>query len=86
MTQSNNNSLDQLIDPTFRNINRLFVLSLKNGKNDPVKNSFYNCYMRLVEIKYFNGLIYNKSCFDQAARSKLGTYGKLIEMSKMVTI
>ena len=42
--------------------------------------------MRLVEIKYFNGLIYNKSCFDQAARSKLGTYGKLIEMSKMVTI
>ena len=32
-TQSNNNNLDYLIDPIFRNINRLFVLSFKNGGN-----------------------------------------------------
>ena len=29
-TQPKNNNLDYLIDPTFRNINRLFVLSFKN--------------------------------------------------------
>ena len=29
--QSKSNNLHYLIDPTFRNINRLFVLSFKNG-------------------------------------------------------
>ena len=48
MTQSKKNNLDYLIDPTFRNINRLFVLSLKNGNGDPTRNSFEKCYMPLV--------------------------------------
>ena len=39
-TQTNNNNLAYLIDPTFRNINRLFLLSLRNGNNDPTTNSF----------------------------------------------
>ena len=30
-TLTKNNNLDYLIDPTYRNINRLFVLSLKDG-------------------------------------------------------
>ena len=34
-TQPKDNNLDYLIDPAFRNINRLFVFSFKNGKNDP---------------------------------------------------
>ena len=34
------NNLHYLIDPTFRNINRLFVLSLKNGDNDLTRASF----------------------------------------------
>ena len=38
--QPKNNSLDYLIDPTFRDINRLFVLSFKNGKSYPTRNSF----------------------------------------------
>ena len=36
----NNNNLDYLIDPTFRNINRLFAVSFKNGDDDPTRNSF----------------------------------------------
>ena len=55
--QPKNNNLDYLIDPTFRNINRLFVLSFKSGNNDPAVNSFHKYYMPLVEIKYFNALI-----------------------------
>ena len=39
-TQQKNNKLDYLIDPTFRNINRLFVLSFKNGDNDHTRYSF----------------------------------------------
>ena len=30
-TQPRNNNLHYLIDPIFRNINRLFVLAFKNG-------------------------------------------------------
>ena len=39
-TQPKNNNLDYLIDPTFRNINRLFALSFKNNSNDPTRYSF----------------------------------------------
>ena len=40
IAQTKNNNLDYLIDPTFRNINRLFLLSFKNGNNDPSRNYF----------------------------------------------
>ena len=60
-TQPKNNNLDYLIDPTFRNINRLFVLLFKNGNDDPTRDSFDKHYMPLEEIKNFNVLIDNKS-------------------------
>ena len=50
-TQPKNNNLDYLIDPTFRNIDRIFTLSFKNGNNDPIRNSFNRYYMPLGEIK-----------------------------------
>ena len=52
-TQPKNNNLDYLIDPTFRNINKLFALSFINSDNDPTRNSFNKYYMPLVEIKRF---------------------------------
>ena len=64
-TQSKNNNIDYLIDPTFRNINRLFVLSFKNGDDDPTRNSCDIYYMTLVEIEDFNALIDNKTLFRQ---------------------
>ena len=39
-TQPKTNNLYYLIDPTFRNINRLFVLLFKNGDDDPSIYSF----------------------------------------------
>ena len=56
-TQPRKNNLDYLIDPTFRNVNRLFVHSFKNGNYDPTRNSFNRYYTPLVEIKYFNVLM-----------------------------
>ena len=61
-TQPKNNKLDYMIDPTFRNINRLFVMSFKNGDYD-LRNSFVECYMPLVEIKDFDVLFDNKPFF-----------------------
>ena len=43
------------------NSNRIFVLSFKNGDDDPARNSFSKYYMPLVEIKDHNALIDNKS-------------------------
>ena len=44
-TQAKNNNLDFLIDPAFTNINRLLVLSFKNGNNNPSRNSYDKYYM-----------------------------------------
>ena len=52
-----NNNLDYVIDPAFRNINRLIVLSFKKGAKDTSRNSFDKYYMRLVKIKDFITLI-----------------------------
>ena len=73
-TQPKNNNLDYLIDPMFRNINRLFVLLVKNGNNDPTRNYFDKYYMLLVEIKDFNALIDNRPFFDQPVKNKQEAY------------
>ena len=64
-TQPNNNNLGYLIGPTFRNFNRLFVLSFKNGYNDPTRGSFDKYYMTLVENKDFNALSKNHFLISQ---------------------
>ena len=69
-TQTKNSNLDYLIDPTFRNINRLFVLSFENGGNDPTRDSFDKYCMALAEIKHFNALTCNKPFFDQPVNNK----------------
>ena len=71
-----------MIDPTFRNINRLLVLSFKNGNIDPMKDSFHKYYMPLVEIKDFHALIDNKPCFDQPVKNKQEAYEKCIKISR----
>ena len=57
----------------------MFVLSFKNGNNDPARYSFDKYYIPLVEIKHFNALINNKPFFWSA--SKKQGYEKFIEMS-----
>ena len=45
-SQPENKNLNYIIDPTFRNINRLFLFffSFKAGKNDPTIISFDKYY------------------------------------------
>ena len=51
--QTLNNNLNYLIDPTFTNKNRLFVLSFENEAD---RNSFSKHYVANVETKDFNVL------------------------------
>ena len=60
----------------------MFVLSFKNGDDDPNRDSFDEDYMPLVEIKDFNALIDNKLFFDQPTKNKQEVYEKHIEMPR----
>ena len=62
--QPKNNNLNYLIDPTFMNVNRLFVLPFPRNNNTDSRYSFSNYYVPKVEIKDFNVLIDGKSLFD----------------------
>ena len=76
-TQAKNNNLDYLIDPTVRNINRLFVVSLKNRTDDPTRDLFDAYYMPVAEINDFNTFIDNKPIFDQLVKNKQDAYEKM---------
>ena len=80
--QTKSNNLNYLIDPTFRNINKFFVLSFKNGYDNPTIISFIKYYMPLVEIKDFNTSFDDRPFFDQPVKNKQEVYEKLIKMSK----
>ena len=52
--QNNNNNLNYLIDPTFNNVNRLFVLSFQrivaeNNATKDHRDSFPHCYVPNVK-------------------------------------
>ena len=61
--QRQNNNLNYLIDPKFRNVNRLFVLSFSKHILGDKRNSFSHCYVAKVKINDFNILIDGKSFF-----------------------
>ena len=74
-----NNSLNYLIDPTFTNVNRLFVLSFENEAG---RTSYKKYYVPKVELKDFNLLIDGKPFFDITVKNKEEAYEAIIEMSK----
>ena len=76
--QTANNNLNYLIDPTFTNLNRLYVLSFKNEDED-VRIFFKKNYLPKAEIKDFNVLIDGKSFFEIPIKNKEEAY---VEMSK----
>ena len=80
--QPQNNNLNYLIDPTFSNVNRLFVLSFsRNNNNTDNRDPFSNYYILHVEIKYFNVLIDGKSFLDLPVKHEEKAYEKIIDMS-----
>ena len=84
--QSKNDNLHYMIDPTFKNINRLFVLLFISGNNDPTKSSFDKYYMPLVNIKNFNILIEKNSISDQPVEKNKKHMKNMSKCQGMVTI
>ena len=84
--QNNNNNLAYLIDPTFTNVSRLFVLSFQRiaGENNTTKDyrdSFSHYYVPNARIKDFNVLIDGKSFFDLPVKNEEEAYEKIMDMS-----
>ena len=83
--QSNSNNLNYLIDPTFTNVNRLFILSFKRIEEDNIKkdyrDSFSHYYVPNKQIKGFNVLIDGKRFFDVPIKNEEETYENIIDMS-----
>ena len=84
--QPQNNNLNYLIDPTFTNVNRLFVLSFQriaaeNNTTKDYRDSFSYYYVPNVRIKDFNVLIDEKCFFDLQVKNEEEAYEKIIEMS-----
>ena len=52
--QPQNNNMSYLIDPTFTNVNRIFVFSVARTNASDNRDSFSHYYVLRVEIKDFN--------------------------------
>ena len=69
-----------MIDPTFLNLNSLFVLYFPRNNNADSRYSFSNYYVPNVKINYFNVLIDGKSFSDLPIKIK-EAYEKITDMS-----
>ena len=79
--QPQNNNLNYLIDPTFMNANRLFVLFFPRKNNADSRYSFSNYYVPKVRINDFNVLIDGKSFFDLPVKKEEEAYEKIMDIS-----
>ena len=76
--QNKNKNLSHLIDPTFGNVNRLFVLSFENEDD---RTSYYKYYMPSVEIKNYNVLIDGNAFVELPVKNLEETYEKIIQIT-----
>ena len=65
------NHLNHLLDPSFQEVNRLFVLSFEN--EDDRKSHPTYCLPK-VEIKDYNVMIDGKNFFDEPINNNFKTY------------
>ena len=78
-----NNNLTVLIDPTFTNVNRLFVLSFKNDDaNRHNRTPFSKFYLPEVQIKDFNVITEKMQFFDLPVKNEEEAYEKIIEIGR----
>ena len=74
-----NNNLNILIDPTFTNVNRLFVLAYQNAD---VRQSFSQFYLPNVMVKDYNVIIYKSAFLDLPIKTEEEAYEKIIDISR----
>ena len=77
--EEENNNLNILIDPTFTNVNRLFVLAYQTA-ND--RQSFSQFYLPKVMVKDFNVYIDKLAFFDLPIKTEEEAFEKIIDISR----
>ena len=78
-TEAVNNNLNNLVDPTFTNINRLFVLAYQNADD---RQSFSQFYLPKVMVKDYNVIIDKLAFFDLPIKTEEEAYEKIIDSSR----
>ena len=78
-TEEENNNLNILIDPTFTNVNRLFVLAYQIADD---RQSFSEFYLPKVMVKDFDVIIDKLAFFDLPIKSEEEAYEKIIDISR----
>ena len=77
INQPATNNLNFLIDPTFNNVNVLFVLAFPNEED---RSSFFKYYTPTAEIKNYNILIDLQPFYDFPIKNKEQTYKAITEL------
>ena len=78
-TEAINNNLNILVDPTFTNVNRLFVLVYGTADD---RQSFSQFYLPNVIVKDYNVIIDKLAFFDFAIKTVEEEYEKIIDISR----
>ena len=74
-----NNDLNILIDPTFTNVNRLFVLAYQNADD---RQSFSQFYLPRVMVQDYNVIIDKLAFFDLPIKTEEKAYEKIIDICR----
>ena len=78
INQTATNNLNYLIDPTFNNVNRLFVLAFENEDD---RSSYTKYYTPTIEIKDYNVILDGQEPFYEIPiKNKEETYKAITEM------
>ena len=78
-TEAVNKNLNILIDSTFTNVNRLFVLAYQNADD---RQSFSQFYLPNVMVKDFNVIIDKLAFFDLPIKTEEEAYEKIIDITR----
>ena len=78
-TKEANNNLNILIDPTFTNVNRLFVLAYRTADD---RQSFSQFYLPNVMVKDYDVIIDKLAFFDLPIKVEEKAYEKIIDISR----
>ena len=78
-TEAINNNLNILIDPTFTNVNRLFVLAYQTADD---RQSYSQFYLPKIMVKDYNFIIEELAFVDLPIKTEEEAYEKIIDLSR----
>ena len=80
-TEAANNNLNILVDPTFTNVNRLFVLAYKTADNND-RQLFSQFYLPNAMVKDYIVIIDKLAFFDLPIKTEEEAHEKIIDISR----